>query len=147
MLQALGVPGAKQGCQRQALLCMRARAQDCYAAGSLAEFRRQAGDDYARFQVIAIDEAQFLPDLLDFCTWAADVDAKHVLLAGLDGDFKRQRFGQVAPFAGAPCAWQADAAGYVGIRTLQRQREGLHIKEWWKQHCLWQLHLLDVGAW
>jgi len=45
--------------------------------------------------VIAIDEAQFLPDLLQFCSHAADVDNKQILIAGLDGDFRRQRFGQV----------------------------------------------------
>jgi Thymidine kinase len=46
-------------------------------------------------QVIAVDEAQFFPDLLDFCTHAADRDAKLVLVAGLDGDFRRRQFGQV----------------------------------------------------
>ena len=46
-------------------------------------------------QVIAIDEAQFFPDLLDFCTTAADLDAKVLLVAGLDGDFQRRQFGQV----------------------------------------------------
>jgi len=44
--------------------------------------------------VVAIDEAQFFPDLLPFCALAADRHAKHLLLAGLDGDFRRQRFGQ-----------------------------------------------------
>jgi thymidine kinase len=46
-------------------------------------------------QVIAVDEAQFFPDLLDFCVQAADRDAKVVLVAGLDGDFRRRQFGQV----------------------------------------------------
>ena len=46
-------------------------------------------------QVIAVDEAQFFPDLLDFCVQAADRDAKVVLVAGLDGDFLRRQFGQV----------------------------------------------------
>ena len=69
--------------------------QACYAAASLAELRDCLGDEYGSFSVIAIDEAQFLPDLLPFCMHAADVEHKHVLVAGLDGDFKRQRFGQV----------------------------------------------------
>lgn len=46
-------------------------------------------------QVIAIDEAQFFGDLVEFCAAAADDDAKHVIVAGLDGDFQRRRFGQV----------------------------------------------------
>lgn len=69
--------------------------QACYAAASLAELRDCLGDEYSSFSVIAIDEAQFLPDLLPFCMHAADAEQKHVLVAGLDGDFKRQRFGQV----------------------------------------------------
>lgn len=47
--------------------------------------------------MIAIDEAQFFPDLVDFCTAAADSDEKLVLVAGLDGDFMRQQFGQACP--------------------------------------------------
>ena len=47
-------------------------------------------------EVIAIDEAQFFPDLLKFCTEASDHANKQVLVAGLDGDFQRQRFGQVS---------------------------------------------------
>ena len=50
---------------------------------------------YAEAHVIAIDEAQFFDDLEDFCTRAADVDGKEIIVAGLDGDFKRRKFGQV----------------------------------------------------
>lgn len=46
-------------------------------------------------QVIVIDEAQFFPDLQEFCCKAADEDDKSVIVAGLNGDFRRQRFGQV----------------------------------------------------
>lgn len=46
-------------------------------------------------QVIIIDEAQFFPDLHEFCCTAADEDAKTVIVAGLSGDFRRQKFGQV----------------------------------------------------
>ncbi|KAK9916005.1 hypothetical protein WJX75_007211 [Coccomyxa subellipsoidea] len=67
----------------------------CFAASSLGELRSQLGDKYLEYNVIAIDEAQFLPDLLEFCTTAADIDHKQIVIAGLDGDFKRQRFGQV----------------------------------------------------
>lgn len=60
-------------------------------------------------QVIAVDEAQFFPDLLEFCTHAADRDAKLVLVAGLDGDFRRRQFGQVWYdwLAAAGCAMEA----------------------------------------
>ncbi len=39
--------------------------------------------------MIAIDESQFFPDLVDFVASAAEVLGKDVLVAGLDGDFKR----------------------------------------------------------
>ena len=50
---------------------------------------------FTSVQVIAIDEAQFFGDLVEFCAAAADHEAKHVIVAGLDGDFQRRRFGQV----------------------------------------------------
>lgn len=77
---------------RTSLLCF---LQACYATASLAELRDALGGEYSSFSVIAIDEAQFLPDLLHFCSYAADIDHKCILVAGLDGDFRRQRFGQV----------------------------------------------------
>ena len=70
-------------------------ARRCHAVNTLAELRSAVGESYESVDVVAIDEAQFFPDLLDFCTEASDHDNKQVLVAGLDGDFKRQRFGQV----------------------------------------------------
>lgn len=40
---------------------------------------------YLSLQVIAIDEAQFFPDLVEFCTEAVDNYGKHVIVAGLSG--------------------------------------------------------------
>ena len=67
--------------------------------------------------VIAVDEAQFFPDLVsnciivltwmlnsrqcigyiqvDFVTTAAEISHKTVIVAGLDGDFRRKKFGQL----------------------------------------------------
>ena len=66
----------------------------------LADLESAVGQSYSTVQVIAIDEAQFFPDLLEFCTEASDLDNKQVLVAGLDGDFQRQRFGQVGSYPG-----------------------------------------------
>ena len=49
----------------------------------------------AAADVLAIDEAQFFPDLLPFATGAADLGGKTVIVAGLDGDFRRRPFGGV----------------------------------------------------
>jgi len=73
------------------LLCV----QECFATATLAQLREHLGAAYHEIDVFAIDEAQFFPDLLAFCSAAADNHSKHLLLAGLDGDFRRQRFGQV----------------------------------------------------
>ncbi|GAX79788.1 hypothetical protein CEUSTIGMA_g7228.t1 [Chlamydomonas eustigma] len=45
--------------------------------------------------IIAVDEAQFFPDLIEFVLEASESKKKSVIIAGLDGDFKRQRFGQI----------------------------------------------------
>lgn len=45
--------------------------------------------------VIAVDEAQFIRGLSEWCMTAVDVYKKTVLIAGLDGDFQRKRFGDV----------------------------------------------------
>jgi len=47
------------------------------------------------FDVVAVDEAQFFDDLVDFCLLAVEQWHKSVIVAGLDGDFKRRPFGQV----------------------------------------------------
>lgn len=40
-------------------------------------------------EVIGVDEAQFMKDLLHFSTKAADMEGKTMIIAGLDGDFRR----------------------------------------------------------
>ena len=60
--------------------------------------------EYDKCSVICIDEAQFFEDLYDFVRYAVDHDEKHVIVAGLDGNFKREPFKQVVsliPFADA----------------------------------------------
>ena len=44
---------------------------------------------FLQLDVIGIDEAQFLTDLVSFCQFAADYEGKTLIIAGLDGDFLR----------------------------------------------------------
>jgi len=44
---------------------------------------------------IVIEESQFFTDLFPFATQAADAHSKHLVCAGLDGDFLREPFGQL----------------------------------------------------
>ncbi|KAL6658060.1 hypothetical protein ACP70R_004307 [Stipagrostis hirtigluma subsp. patula] len=68
----------------------------CWALSELSSFRDKLGiESYDKVDVIGIDEAQFFDDLYDFCCKAADHDGKVVVVAGLDGDYKRKKFGSV----------------------------------------------------
>lgn len=68
----------------------------CWALPELSSFRDKLGTEaYDKVDVIGIDEAQFFDDLHDFCCKAADRDGKIVVVAGLDGDYKRNKFGSV----------------------------------------------------
>jgi thymidine kinase len=47
------------------------------------------------YDVIAIDEAQFFSDLKSCVLRWVDVDKKIVIVAGLNGDYRREQFGQI----------------------------------------------------
>lgn len=52
--------------------------------------------------MIAVDESQFFPDLKQFCLRAVEDMGKTVVVAGLNGDFQRNMFGdivQLTPYA------------------------------------------------
>jgi thymidine kinase len=99
--------------------------------------------DFQSAGVIAIDEAQFFPDLLQFCSTAADIHGKRVIIAGLDGDFKRSKFGQILdliPMADsvtkltATCKFcEEDGLGHVpalfSLRLVQNKRSHVDEKE------------------
>lgn len=51
-------------------------------------------EQWRKFDVLAIDEGQFFSDLVDFCNTAADA-GKIVMVAALDGDYRRKPFGQI----------------------------------------------------
>lgn len=51
--------------------------------------------EFKEADVIIIEEAQFFEDLFNFSTNSADKYGKIVIVAGLDGDFKRNPFGDI----------------------------------------------------
>lgn len=68
----------------------------CWPLSHLSSFKQRIGPDvYDKLEVIGIDEAQFFGDLYDFCSEVADRDGKTVIVAGLDGDYLRRRFGSL----------------------------------------------------
>jgi thymidine kinase len=46
------------------------------------------------YQVVAVDEGQFYPDIVEFCETLASQD-KIVLVSALDGTFERKPFGRI----------------------------------------------------
>jgi thymidine kinase len=52
--------------------------------------------------IILINEAQFFDDLVDVCLNWCETHNKHIVVSGLDGDFKRQKFGHILDLI--PCA-------------------------------------------
>lgn len=52
------------------------------------------GERWRTFDVVAVDEGQFFPDLVPFCNKVADA-GKIVMISALDGDYLRKPFGQI----------------------------------------------------
>jgi len=55
----------------------------------------EALEALAGSDVVAIDEAQFLLNLVSFVKRCVEKEGKTVYVAGLDGDYKRERFGDI----------------------------------------------------
>ncbi|EHA8587256.1 thymidine kinase a [Cocos nucifera] len=101
----------------------------CLALPELSMFRDKFGiESYNKLDVIGIDEAQFFEDLYDFCCRAADHDGKTVIVAGLDGDYLRRRFGSVldiVPLADSVTKLTArcELCGQRAFFTLRKTQE------------------------
>lgn len=52
--------------------------------------------DVEQYTFIGIDEGQFFPDLVEYVKIWVDTQKRHLLVCGLDGDYKREKFGQIA---------------------------------------------------
>ncbi len=52
--------------------------------------------DFDVTRVVVVEEAQFFPDLIEFCKTAVDLHHKTVYVYGLDGNYKREPFGDVS---------------------------------------------------
>lgn len=65
---------------------------DCVKTNNLLEVL--CTDDFEKSEIIGIDEAQFFTHLKDFVQGALSRN-KHIIVAGLDGDYKQERFGEI----------------------------------------------------
>jgi len=69
----------------------------CKMANKLSDIsdicNHEIKDDFKRAKVILINEAQFFTDIKDWVICAVETHHKHVYICGLDGDFKKEAFG------------------------------------------------------
>lgn len=65
---------------------------DCISVNKLNDI---STDKYLKCEYIIVDEAQFFEDLYDFVTVAVDINQKHVIIVGLNGDSNRKNFGEI----------------------------------------------------
>lgn len=66
----------------------------CFKYDKITTFIEDKKDEIAKADIILIDEAQFFEDLLEI-KGIVDNYHKNVYVFGLDGDFKRNKFGQI----------------------------------------------------
>lgn len=52
-------------------------------------------DEYKKSRLVVVEEGQFFADLLPFIHTVVDVDRKHAVVVGLDGDAERRPFGHI----------------------------------------------------
>jgi thymidine kinase len=52
-------------------------------------------DNIHTYDIILINEGQFFPDLYESVCELVEIHKKHVYICGLDGDFKRDKFGKM----------------------------------------------------
>ena len=67
---------------------------DCFKYDTITSFINDKADAIKECKVILIDEGQFFKDLLEILPLINQLH-KHVYVFGLDGDFKRNKFGQI----------------------------------------------------
>ena len=68
---------------------------DAYATAVNSLMTEFHSEYYQSLKLIVIEEGQFFDDLYDFVIRAVEVDGKHVVVGGLDGDRFRRPFGQI----------------------------------------------------
>ena len=61
----------------------------------LEEIKENYKDDYMNADILIIEEGQFLPDLLEFVIDSVNSDNKHIVVAGLSGDYNRNPIGKM----------------------------------------------------
>lgn len=100
--------------------------------------------DLDAYDVIAVDESQFYPDLAEFCKHAVEEQNKTVIAAGLSGDYKRNQFGDIVrlvPYADqvsflkARCSFCEEPAAFTLRLVANGQQELVGGKDKYQPVC------------
>jgi len=67
--------------------------ETCYSLSNLDDVFKLK--HYLMSNIIIIEEAQFFPKLYEFVIKCMETDKKSIIIAGLDGDFRRKPFGDI----------------------------------------------------
>lgn len=67
----------------------------CTFTDNLSDITGSSATDYADADVILINEGQFFADLYSSVIHMVEISKKRVHVCGLDGDFRREKFGQL----------------------------------------------------
>lgn len=67
---------------------------NCYSLSDLFQIYEYLRKEYDESDVIFIEEVQFFQSAYDFIRNSVDIDKKIVIAVGLDGDYKREPFGE-----------------------------------------------------
>jgi len=67
--------------------------ENCFICDKLREVLKE--DNYKNAKVVIVEEGQFFKDIVKFVKRATDEDKKHVIVYGLNGDYKRKPFGHI----------------------------------------------------
>ena len=68
---------------------------DSLSIEELSEIKGKYIENYNESDVLIIEEAQFFKGLFDFVLNACEMDNKHIIVVGLDGDSNRKEFGEI----------------------------------------------------
>lgn len=68
---------------------------NCFSLGDLYHLYDYLRKEYDEADVLFVEETQFFSNAYDFIRNAVDIDGKIVVAAGLDGDYKREPFGDM----------------------------------------------------
>ena len=68
----------------------------CLCISNLSELESdELREKYLKWKVVFIEEGQFFNGLYNFVKNSVDINKKHVIVIGLDGDFQREVFGEI----------------------------------------------------